>query len=196
MRRLLRILLNAAMVLSLMLCVVTVLLWVRSRSAMEWLPISTSTENEGGGCVVMDRTTSYLIVSQAGCVAVRRTFLPFGDRCQRTSGIEAEMRLSQLDRADDIDELGVITSWAGFEVATGRRSLPSQGRVLQRLAIPYWSLTVATGLAAGMGLSLTVRHGRHRRSGFCDCCGYDLRATPERCPECGAIPKTLVSSSN
>ena len=44
---------------------------------------------------------------------------------------------------------------------------------------------------------LTARHIRRRRSiksGHCPC-GYDLRATPERCPECGLAPTTNATQA-
>ncbi len=41
-------------------------------------------------------------------------------------------------------------------------------------------------LPAGVGLQM---FRRRRRAGLCRSCGYDLRATPERCPECGAVPE-------
>ena len=51
---------------------------------------------------------------------------------------------------------------------------------------PLWLFALAT--AAAPALKWRKRVGRQRRQadGLCPSCGYDLRATPERCPECGA----------
>ena len=55
------------------------------------------------------------------------------------------------------------------------------------LSVPFWSLAAVTGLP--LLLSATTWRRRHRalrrRKGLCVHCGYDLRATPHRCPECG-----------
>ena len=54
--------------------------------------------------------------------------------------------------------------------------------------VPGW-LPVAVLAAAPLARQIVdARRRRRARSARCARCGYDLRATPDRCPECGAIP--------
>jgi hypothetical protein len=56
---------------------------------------------------------------------------------------------------------------------------------------------VSLGIVAGCAFLIVKaffggkRGELHHRSGKCVECGYDLRATPERCPECGSVQLEL-----
>jgi hypothetical protein len=52
------------------------------------------------------------------------------------------------------------------------------------LRVPCWFLLLVAGSPAAWQARRVVSRLR-RRTGLCPRCGYDLRATPERCPECG-----------
>ena len=52
--------------------------------------------------------------------------------------------------------------------------------------IPYWFVASALATPAATRMALHWRRRWCRSANLCPSCGYDLRATPGRCPECGS----------
>ncbi len=70
--------------------------------------------------------------------------------------------------------------------------VPARGQVAQVDArLPYWVLLTAFSFLPIIWIAGFIRQrarDRLKAGGCCVRCGYDLRATPEKCPECGNIP--------
>jgi hypothetical protein len=61
----------------------------------------------------------------------------------------------------------------------------AHGEKYASVIFPYWVPAIPFLV---LPLLWVRRHLKHNRKGFCPVCGYDLRATPQRCPECGHQP--------
>jgi hypothetical protein len=70
-----------------------------------------------------------------------------------------------------------------------RHGVAADLQVGAEVAIPCWLVALAAGAWPFTSIAFTfhrrIQLRRAAREGLCTSCGYDLRASPERCPECG-----------
>ena len=82
--------------------------------------------------------------------------------------------------------------WAnGYQDGAQMRYLSSHWQTWTNVVVPVWFVAALTSALPAFNLRSRLRRRRLRRAVAphnCLACGYDLRATPERCPKCGAIP--------
>jgi hypothetical protein len=165
MKRLARILLNVATALSLLLCVATVALWVRTHYVLDdW-------QRFGGGTGLFILTPRGELALMWGPLHQRHTSAPVGWTYQKHG--------SPADWGGDRRGEQLVFRVPGLEVWELRQ--PEAREVVLRL----W---LVVSFFALLPLIYVARKRRRVPQGICPSCGYDLRATPECCPECGTVP--------
>jgi hypothetical protein len=153
----------------LLLCVAVVVLWVRSRSVSDqWMWVTQS--------------------SPAAPVEHRLSLLSHSGQFS-LSWFRSELRPPGKYHAGfvhDVRRPPVQFWWKPPNGAPGfwnRRGFFADDSDLHA---PAWSVALAAaGVAALAARPWRLRRVRRSRLGLCPRCGYDLRATPGRCPECG-----------
>lgn len=186
--RLLRVIFATAALLSLLLCIAASGLWVRSYAARDELHRITG-RDAGHAGFVQEAQTWY---ATSGHVAytVQATTWP----SRGASGDDPAWRWEHgpprwNPSRDTIPRrLGFgAAAQAGIMSSTG---IGATSFTYHAVWAPCWAIVAATAVApAAWLITLTRWHRRRRRvrAGQCPVCGYDLRATPDRCPECGKL---------
>jgi hypothetical protein len=191
-KRLRYTLLNGCAAVSLLLLIATSLMWVRSY----WYFDEYRSVNPGNGQLID-------LLSVYGGVQVGKA-----ENVHNTNGELGWTWDTSSSTPLDPNHWATVPS-SQWQALTG----PSPDRVIRgfgfRLiwgdlakSMPFWTLRIPYGflliVSAGFPALFAARWlrskraSRRRREGRCASCGYDLRATAERCPECGSVAELLA----
>jgi hypothetical protein len=208
MRRLMRWLFNFAAVVSLLMCLATTVLWIRSYLVADqwfyeqywdddsWSHRGQSDLQSGSGGIGYNRIVSnYSLdvgwqelqkqdahrMAVAGAVTGRNFYF-----------FHTERPLTYPDFRMRVND----DPWLGFKfgtLTTTRRTRLYAASV--EAIVPFWSVVLTFAVVPFVWCLRWYARRRRKHSGACQACGYDLRATPERCPECGTVPQAAKEAA-
>ena len=151
-------------VLSLVLCLVCVGMWVRSGFVHDTLHKWTA----GGGQVTVASLWGQLSITVVTVYSPSHAWQP----------------------APWIGNAGSTLAWPRWTwKMPSHNTIAATGflgsTIVNEVRLPYWLLTLSAGILPGFWCWRRWKANRRQKAGLCLICGYDLRASPERCPECG-----------
>jgi hypothetical protein len=178
---------NILCALSLLLCVTTVLLWIRSYHVSDHVSLK-SISSDG-------RTKRYCLwESSAGglscCIGAFTMLCPFNhdEHEDMRPDHPITWRTDAYPSYPHIPVEGRERLVLGMNWDSENETNPGNYQLWSRtLILPHRWLVLLTALVP---VVYSVRRwmgnsGRRQKLGFCKKCGYDLRASKRRCPECG-----------
>ncbi len=165
--------------LSVLLCLSIVLLWARSYRVSDVVTCNSVIATEGlrqGRRWDVWACRGKLVVCRFDWSAYRASDAPPPTRWNT--------RVSQpADPALVVPGYGASKGWLGLRVLPGYWGAGSLCLIL-----PFWMLVLASAALPFRGILAIQRRWvrrRRQRMGLCPQCAYDLRASKDRCPECG-----------
>ena len=203
MRRLRRIIFNTLSILSLLLCVAMAGLWVRSY----WIADAFSLVHSGG----IDRPgdhgdliAEFNMVWANGRVRYERYDTEcFGGGDGGNVALPGPLwtltHTSNTPHYAEIVEHSVWTTrqptkWGAFVAGEEDYRGIHTISLMKYVAAPMWAVFMPLLLSSSLCARRILRP-RRPPLGLCHRCGYDLRATPDRCPECGSVSAKSPGSS-
>lgn len=178
---------GASLLVALLICI----FWIRSRWSSDSLRYHATNP-------ATHRLDAYLISEAGGMTLGRKIFYwpPEAQTAAMTLVNRTRRAYTWQFDSRPVPPAGVLYMRLGFNwfSAIDLKMVPGATSKEARLFIPYWALLLAT-LITPIAWILHRRRQRNAQPGICKICGYDLRATPDRCPECGAVPDYSTESS-